>query len=112
MAIGGRLDVSAGEPVRIAGRLLDVRTGRQGPWYFVGFGDGNVVVISPYLAQVIETETRTKLGLDLAAFDVIALKSRMHFRRGFGDTGFAKTILLVEPDEAFLGTVRQAAMRG
>ncbi|HEX3350600.1 MAG TPA: M81 family metallopeptidase, partial [Acetobacteraceae bacterium] len=46
MAIGGRLDVSAGEPVRIAGRLLDVRTGRQGPWYFVGFGDGNVVVIS------------------------------------------------------------------
>ena len=30
----------------------------------------------------------------------------MHFRRGFDDNGFAKTILLVEPDQPFLGTVR------
>ena len=30
----------------------------------------------------------------------------MHFRRGFDDSGFAKTILLVEPVEPFLGTVR------
>src|SRR5450631_1626253 len=32
--------------------------------------------------------------------------SRVHFRRGFHDNGFAKTILLVEPTEPFLGTVR------
>ena len=37
---------------------------------------------------------------------MIAIKSRVHFRRGFDDSGFAKTILLVEPDEPFLGTVR------
>jgi len=37
---------------------------------------------------------------------VIAIKSRVHFRRGFDDSGFAKTILLVEPVEPFLGTVR------
>jgi hypothetical protein len=30
----------------------------------------------------------------------------VHFRRGFHDNGFAKTILLVEPTEPFLGTVR------
>jgi len=34
------------------------------------------------------------------------LKSRVHFRRGFDDSGFARTILLVEPKEPFLGTVR------
>jgi len=28
------------------------------------------------------------------------------FRRGFDDSSFAKTILLVEPDQPFLGTVR------
>jgi microcystin degradation protein MlrC len=50
------------------------------------------------------------LGLDLAAFDVIALKSRVHFRRGFDDTGFAGTILVVEPDQPFLGTVRLEAL--
>ena len=110
MAVGGRLDVSAGEPVRVRGRVLDVRPSKHGAWYFVGFGDGNVLVVSPTLAQIIETETLTKLGVDLAAFDVIVLKSRVHFRRGFDDTGFAKTILLVEPDEPFLGTVRLEAL--
>jgi microcystin degradation protein MlrC len=46
------------------------------------------------------------VGLDLARFDAFAIKSRVHFRRGFDDSGFAKTILLVEPDQPFLGTVR------
>jgi hypothetical protein len=41
---------------------------------------------------------------------VIAIKSRVHFRRGFDDSGFAKTILLVEPIDPFLGTVRLDAL--
>ena len=45
-----------------------------------------------------------------AAFQVIAIKSRVHFRRGFDDSGFARTILLVEPTEPFLGTVRLDAL--
>jgi microcystin degradation protein MlrC len=46
------------------------------------------------------------LGLDIGSFEVMAIKSRVHFRRGFDDNGFARTILLVEPSEPFLGTVR------
>ena len=46
------------------------------------------------------------LGLDIGSFDVMAIKSRVHFRRGFDDNGFAKTILLVEPEQPFLGTTR------
>ena len=34
----------------------------------------------------------------------------MHFRRGFYDSGYAKTILLVEPDDPFVGTVRLEAL--
>ena len=47
-----------------------------------------------------------EFGLDIGAFEVMAIKSRVHFRRGFHDNGFAKTILLVEPSEPFLGTIR------
>ena len=41
-----------------------------------------------------------------ADFDVFAIKSRVHFRRGFDDSGFARAILLVEPAQPFLGTTR------
>ena len=109
-AIGGLADASAGEPVRVRGTVLRVTKGlgrNDGDrWVHVGFGDGNVLVISRYLAQVIETSALAEAGLQPDAFDVIALKSRVHFRRGFDDTGFAQTILLVEPDQPFLGTVR------
>ena len=39
-----------------------------------------------------------------------AIKSRVHFRRGIDDSGFAKTILLCEPEQPFLGTVRLEAL--
>jgi microcystin degradation protein MlrC len=106
--IGGRADESAGEPVHITGTVL--RTVGQ-RWVAVGFGDGNVVVISPYLVQIMEPSTLSELGLDLNEFQVIAIKSRVHFRRGFDDSGFARTILLVEPTEPFLGTVRLDALK-
>lgn len=117
MEVGGRVDPSAGEPVRISGRVLAVSgastpraKGRGQNWVAIGFGDGNVVVLSPFLVQIIEPEELWSLGLRAEDFDVIAIKSRVHFRRGFDDSGFARTILLVEPDEPFLGTVRLEAL--
>lgn len=117
MEVGGRVDASAGEAVRIAGRVLAVsgastpRTkGRGQHWVSIGFGNGNVVVLSPFLVQIVEPEELWSLGLHPEDYDVIAIKSRVHFRRGFDDSGFARTILLVEPDEPFLGTVRLEAL--
>ncbi len=106
MEIGGLVDPSAGEPVRIRGTIVRTTEVSGQLWINVAFGHGNVVVISPYLAQIMEPSALRALELDPDAFQVIALKSRVHFRRGFDDTGFAKTILLVEPAEPFLGTVR------
>lgn len=117
MEIGGRVDPSAGDPVRITGRVLaiaDASTkraqGRGQTWVCVAFGEGNVVVLSPFLVQIMHPEELWALGLSAADYDVIAIKSRVHFRRGFDDSGFAPTILLVEPDEPFLGTVQLEAL--
>ncbi|MCC6720491.1 MAG: M81 family metallopeptidase [Acetobacteraceae bacterium] len=109
-AIGGLADESAGQPVRVVGTIHSIshgtsRTGGQS-WINVSFGRGNVLCLSPYLVQVIELDHLRQFGFDPADFAVFAIKSRVHFRRGFDDNGFAKTILLVEPPEPFLGTTR------
>jgi microcystin degradation protein MlrC len=106
MAIGGLVDESAGEPVRIKGTIRNAVEGLGQFWAVIEFGRGNVLILSTYLVQIMEPFSLKNLGLDIAAFQVMAIKSRVHFRRGFHDNGFAKTILLVEPTEPFLGTVR------
>jgi microcystin degradation protein MlrC len=106
MDVGGRVEESAGAPVRVQGTVLNVVEGHGQPWVVVKFGRGNVLVLSRYLVQVMEPGSLSGLGLDVSAFKAFAIKSRVHFRRGFDDSGFAKTILLVEPVEPFLGTVR------
>ncbi len=80
-------------------------------WACIGFGEGNVLVVSPFLAQIIEPQELWSLGLRAEDFDVIAIKSRVHFRRGFDDSGFAPTILLVDPDQPILGTMRLEGLR-
>ncbi len=111
MEVGGLADESAGEPVRIAGTVRGVLEHNGQRWVSVAFGEGNVLVISPYLVQIMEPSTLSQIGLDPSGFQIIAIKSRVHFRRGFDDSGFAKTILLVEPEQPFLGTVRLNALQ-
>jgi len=106
MEVGGRVDASAGQPVRIRGTILNVAQRAGQLWATIRFGRNNVLVLSTYLVQVMEPTSLTWLGLDAGSFDAIAIKSRVHFRRGFHDSGLARTILLVEPAEPFLGTVR------
>jgi microcystin degradation protein MlrC len=105
MEVGGLADESAGEPVRIQGTILNAVEGHGQFWVCIKFGRDNVLILSTYLVQVMEPFSLKALGLDPGAFQVMAIKSRVHFRRGFHDNGFAKTILLVEPTEPFLGTV-------
>jgi microcystin degradation protein MlrC len=106
IAIGGLADESAGEPVRIRGTILNAVENYGQVWVCIKFGRDNVLILSTYLVQIVEPFSFKGLGLDIDAFQVFAIKSRVHFRRGFDDNGFAKTILLVEPTEPFLGTVR------
>jgi microcystin degradation protein MlrC len=111
MAVGGLADESAGDPVRITGTVVHVSERYGQRWVSVEFGHGNMLVISPFLVQIIEPSTLVEIGVDLAAFQVIAIKSRVHFRRGFDDSGFARKILLVEPTQPFLGTIHLDALK-
>jgi microcystin degradation protein MlrC len=110
MEVGGLVDESAGTPVRIQGTILNAIEGHGQFWVVIKFGGDNVLILSTYLVQIMEPFSLRDLGLDIGAFKVMAIKSRVHFRRGFHDNGFAKTILLVEPPEPFLGTVRLEAL--
>ena len=110
MEIGGLVDESAGDPVRITGTILNAVEGHGQFWVVVKFGRDNVLILSTYLVQIMEPFGLRALGLDLDAFKAFAIKSRVHFRKGFDDNGFAKTILLVEPDQPFLGTVHLDAL--
>ncbi len=118
MEVGGKLDESAGAPVRIKGVINTVSGGITGMrnssnaaaksqmWISVKFGNNNVVLISPYLCQIVDPMHFLEADIDPSKFKAIAIKSRVHFRRGFFDNGWAKTILLVEPVPPYLGTTR------
>ena len=106
MEVGGLADQSAGEPVHIQGTILKAVEGFGQFWVCVRFGRNNVLILSTYLVQIMEPFSLRALGLDIGSFEIMAIKSRVHFRRGFDDNGFAKTILLVEPEQPFLGTTR------
>ena len=108
MEVGGRADDSAGAPVRVKGTIALVTHAFGRDWVSVAFGKNNLVVLSEYLTQVMYPSDLAGFGAD--KFKVFAIKSRVHFRRGFDDSGFAKTILLVEPEQPFLGTVRLDAL--
>jgi microcystin degradation protein MlrC len=103
MEVGGLADESAGAPVRVTGTISGVAHAAGRVWVAVAFGRGNTLLLSEYLTQIMDPK---ELDFPIAQFKAFAIKSRVHFRRGFDDSGFAKTILLVEPVAPFLGTVR------
>ena len=42
--------------------------------------------------------------IDPDDYDVFVVKSRVHFRRGFDEAGYARTIVVVEAPGPFVGT--------
>ena len=90
--------------MRVQGTIRKAVDGYGQFWVCIQFGRNNVLILSTHLVQIMEPFSLKALGLDIASFEVMAIKSRVHFRRGFDDNGFAKTILLVEPGQPFLGT--------
>ena len=102
--IGG-FTPSGGSPHRITGTLEYFG---EGLGYdriaAVSFGNGNLVVLTPAYEQVMYPETFRIGPIDPANYDVFVVKSRVHFRRGFDETGYAPTILVVEAPGPFVGT--------
>jgi microcystin degradation protein MlrC len=95
--VGGYLDKYAGNPVPIEGKVEYLDQYRQFDRVaVVHFGDNNRVILTPTLHQVTQPDIFDALGIDIGELDIISLKSRVHFRRGFHETGLAGTIIEVD----------------
>ncbi len=60
------------------------------------FGSNNRVIVTPELHQVTTRGIFDTLGIDLENCDIISLKTRVHFRRGFHETGLAGAIFEID----------------
>lgn len=95
--VGGYADRFAGQPVSIEGTVEYLgEYGRFDTVAVLHFGDNNRVIVTPTLHQVTTPEIFDSLGVDIGECDIISLKSRVHFRRGFHETGLAKTIIEID----------------
>ena len=110
--VGGFAGPASGDPVRIQGTVRYLGPGlRFDNVAVIEFGDGNWLVLTPALRQVIWTEQLEFGPVDPDNFDVFVTKSRVHFRRGFDETGYAKSIFVVDAPGPFVGTTRLEALQ-
>ncbi len=117
--VGGYVIAPAsGKPVRIRGKVVyfgrsaRARELRQADEDFavIEFGRGNYLVISAALVQVTDPAQMRWGPIDPDRFTTWVLKSRAHFRAGFDDNGYARTILIVDAPGPYLGTVHLEAL--
>ncbi|MBM3789656.1 MAG: hypothetical protein FJW35_04795 [Acidobacteria bacterium] len=95
--VGGYADEYAGKPVRIDGQVEFLgKYGRFDTVVVLRFGDNNRVILTPLLHQVTGTDIFEPLGIPLADLDIIVLKSRVHFRRGYVENGFAESVVWID----------------
>jgi microcystin degradation protein MlrC len=109
--VGGFSGEQAGIPVRITGTVKYFGTG----WGFdhiavIEFGNQNVLFLVPTYVQIRTTEPLFIANLNPDDYDVFVVKSRVHFRRGFDETGYAKTIMVVDAPGDWFGTTRLNAL--
>jgi microcystin degradation protein MlrC len=111
MDVGGFAGPASGSPVRVEGTLRYFgEWGRFERVAAVAFGDGNVVVITPALVQITHPDQLAFGPVDPRSYDVFVVKSRVHFRRGFDETGFARTVIIADAPGPFLGTTALDAL--
>ena len=108
VSVGGHADCYSGEPVEISGSVeyLDecsytlkgpMSRGdrrRLGLTAVIGFGEGNHVIITPTLHQVLDDALFGAVGLDVRKLRILAIKSRVHFRAYFNEA--AGSIVVVD----------------
>ena len=96
LSLGGYSDKYAGNPVKITAAIEKIAGSEKDPVAVLKFGEGNRIILTPVLNQVTTPSIFTRLGIPLQEIDIIVLKSRVHFRRGFVDTGIAGAVIEVD----------------
>jgi microcystin degradation protein MlrC len=111
LALGGQLAESSGRPVEIEAVLESVHDlADSSGGAVLHLGNGNRVIVTPILRQFTEPAQIRRFGIDDREHDIIVLKARVHFRRGFNVGDYAAHAIPFEPPEPFLGTVHLDAL--
>jgi microcystin degradation protein MlrC len=95
--VGGYADQFAGNPVTLKGKVSFL--GKYAYFSTVAVltvGKNNHVILTPVLHQVTDPDIFAPLGIDLAKLEIIVLKSRVHFWRGFVEDGLAKSVIQID----------------
>ena len=69
-----------------------------------------MLFLVPTYVQIRTTDPLFIAHLNPDDYDVFVVKSRVHFRRGFDETGYAKTIMVVDAPGDWFGTTRLNAL--
>ncbi len=97
ISVGGYADPYSGNPVKITGTLDFLgKYERFDNVAVVRFGENNRVILTPLLHEATSTSIFQPLGINLADLEIIVLKSRVHFRRGYYENGLAGAIFEVD----------------
>ena len=94
--VGGYSDRFAGNPVEITGKVEFLGEHGADAIAVLHFGKNNRIILTPTLRQVTDTGIFAPLGINFTELDIIVLKSRVHFRRGYHETGIAGAIFEVD----------------
>ena len=111
MEVGGFTGPQAGQPINIKGKLIFF-----GPkWSYeniavIEFGNKNLLILTPAYEQITSPEKLRFASINPDDYQVFVVKSRVHFRRGFDETGYAKKILVVDAPGSWFGTTRLEAL--
>ncbi len=86
ISVGGTTDRYSGDPVS----LDNATVGLLDDHYLVlEVGENNHIVVTPALMQITNPEWHERVGIDFDALDIVVHKTRVHFFRGYYETGIA-----------------------
>jgi microcystin degradation protein MlrC len=95
--VGGYADQYAGKPVTIDGAVEYLDKYQQHATVAVlRYGDSNRLILTPVLDQVTDPGILEELKIGLANCDLVVIKSRVHFWRGFVEDGLAKAVVVID----------------
>jgi microcystin degradation protein MlrC len=94
--LGGYSDKFAGNPVRVDAQIEFIGEYRRDSTVVLVLGNNNRIILTQHLMQITDTNIFEPLGIPFDELDIIVLKSRVHFRRGYHETGIAGAIFEVD----------------
>ena len=102
LSIGGYSSDLAGKPFPVDGTVAFIgefdigRSGVKDNVVALTFGNNNWIILTPTRYQARTADIFYATGVPLDEIDILIVKSRVHFRRGFIETGLINQAFLVD----------------